>query len=668
MSSLRLIAALLVAAIMALGRPASFMPDAEGCSWVVRPLAVDVSAENLDVMVGPNGKVIVGYATSMQAGLGGDVVLASLASGDKFFSRRSEIGGGNAASFAAGQYGNVFYASRDVSGNGMRVGEDFGGFGSMTSSLHPDAAFSSRLVIPTVGINLAGTPVVANIDVSGARTLSTFNVAQGKWQTESLSTLGLDSSATPAGSNCQSLAFDSAGDAVLSYVRRTGNTAAPLVVARRNAGGWANLASDTALAPYGTSVAVNTDNTIGFAYVNASGSLCFNSYRDGLNVLETVSTKAGYLTSHSLAYDAAGNVAVAYVESSSTSTSNVLHLARRSTSGTWSDEILPVRGQRVSLAFDANGNALVAVCSSAGISLLGTNIAALQRGDFDLNDTVAGNDVKGFVQALRRQKDYFAAQPNMVAPDLLPLGDYNGDGIFNDSDARLFADSLTANPLPDLANRKAGYVAMDQADADPALGSGKGNFFGVTLATGKSYRAGDSRGDLTGVTVAVPDGTINAKDIDYLFQHMNASDARADMDGNGLIEKADVTCLVTNILGTNYGDANLDRAVSFVDFLSLRAHFNQSGGWANGDFNGDGKITFPDFLLLRANFGSSAPEELVALDAFAISVPEPTAGILLIALAITSAISVVPPWYRQNRRAKRLLQAINRTVQPQESV
>jgi hypothetical protein len=57
------------------------------------------------------------------------------------------------------------------------------------------------------------------------------------------------------------------------------------------------------------------------------------------------------------------------------------------------------------------------------------------------------------------------------------------------------------------------------------------------------------------------------------------------------------------------GDANLDRKVSFADYLILESNFGKSGViWQQGDFNGDGKVSFADYLILEANFGKTIPE------------------------------------------------------------
>lgn len=51
------------------------------------------------------------------------------------------------------------------------------------------------------------------------------------------------------------------------------------------------------------------------------------------------------------------------------------------------------------------------------------------------------------------------------------------------------------------------------------------------------------------------------------------------------------------------GDANVDGAVGFHDFVTLTNHFGNAGDWFDGDFDGDGVVGFGDFLLMANNFG-----------------------------------------------------------------
>lgn len=361
------------AALRVLGGLTASTLGEESSEWVVRTVASGVSAENVDVMMGLGGEIIVGYATLVPASVG-NVTVARLPAGEESFQYHTELGGGNVASFAADPFGNVFYASHDFTEGGMRVGQDFGGYGDLLSSYHPDSGTTVPSAAPTIAVNPSGMPVVSAMDQSGARLLSTFNAIEAQWQTETVTGLGLDSPATPVGPNCQSLAFDSSGNPVLTYVRQTGDPAGPLVVALRRSYGWENVADDQAVAWIGTSTATALDGSIGFVYVDEDGFLSFNSYGDVLGVRETISSSAWnvLLTPHSLAFDNAGNPAVIYSLASTAVTP--LHLARRDALGQWTDEVLPVDGSFASLTFDQWGEPLIAASSYDGITLLSKSV------------------------------------------------------------------------------------------------------------------------------------------------------------------------------------------------------------------------------------------------------------------------------------------------------
>ncbi len=59
------------------------------------------------------------------------------------------------------------------------------------------------------------------------------------------------------------------------------------------------------------------------------------------------------------------------------------------------------------------------------------------------------------------------------------------------------------------------------------------------------------------------------------------------------------------------GDANMDRKVTFADYVILERNFGATNAtWAMGDFNGDGKVTFADYIMLETSFGKSVPEPM----------------------------------------------------------
>lgn len=134
-------------------------------------------------------------------------------------------------------------------------------------------------------------------------------------------------------------------------------------------------------------------------------------------------------------------------------------------------------------------------------------------------------------------------------------------------------------------------------------------------------------------------GAVNAADIDQLRTAAAGPagplNGLLDTNADGVITPAanapgsDLDHLVRNLVGTEYGDANLDFAVNIADFSTLAVNFNQPGTWASGNFNNDAAVTIADFALLAANYN-------VAL-ASRSAVPEPAAAAVLLATLATAA-------------------------------
>ena len=199
------------------------------------------------------------------------------------------------------------------------------------------------------------------------------------------------------------------------------------------------------------------------------------------------------------------------------------------------------------------------------------------------------------------------------------LGDFNNDGNFDKKDLRYFADGLATDPVTGLLNRKLGFTQIDAAFG--------GNLFGTTKATGVSYNNGDSRADIAGPSGRETpgyapigaDGVIDGYDIDYVTRQFKRNpnvadgalnwdntaeaiggDLSADINGDRVIDKNDVCELVRNVLGTTFGDVNLDGVVNCADVALVTAHLGQPGGWAQGDMNGDGVINSADLAIVRS--------------------------------------------------------------------
>jgi hypothetical protein len=72
---------------------------------------------------------------------------------------------------------------------------------------------------------------------------------------------------------------------------------------------------------------------------------------------------------------------------------------------------------------------------------------------------------------------------------------------------------------------------------------------------------------------------------------------------DNVLNNADVDELVLNVLGTSYGDLDLDGDVDGNDLDTLWSNKGQTGqfGWATGDINGDTLVDDSDFGVLLAN-------------------------------------------------------------------
>ena len=83
------------------------------------------------------------------------------------------------------------------------------------------------------------------------------------------------------------------------------------------------------------------------------------------------------------------------------------------------------------------------------------------------------------------------------------------------------------------------------------------------------------------------DGAVDATDIALLRDgiHDSADDLIFDLNGDAKINADDLNFQIEVVLGTNFGDADLNGIVNFVDFVLLSNNFGGSGGWSEGNFN-----------------------------------------------------------------------------------
>ena len=273
-------------------------------------------------------------------------------------------------------------------------------------------------------------------------------------------------------------------------------------------------------------------------------------------------------------------------------------------------------------------------------------------GDFDNDGKRDIGDIHDMMVAFSNPRGFETAGGGTgVSPEI--IGDFTADGNFTTDDIRYFADGLAVvDPVSKQVNRAVGFALVDQSwtAALAALDGNHptaGNFFNTTLAHG-TYQAGSGWSKVDVAThnwrttnpqigyAPSADGTVDACDIDYIYyiqrgglkakafgQTLAANctswqkvmnwnnlddavwmDLTCDLNGDMKVDIEDVRNIVVTILGTHFGDANLDGVVDATDIAIVTAHLGQQGGWAQGDIDGDGWVTQCDLdIALAAQSG-----------------------------------------------------------------
>jgi hypothetical protein len=151
------------------------------------------------------------------------------------------------------------------------------------------------------------------------------------------------------------------------------------------------------------------------------------------------------------------------------------------------------------------------------------------------------------------------------------------------------------------------------------------------------------------------DRDVDADDIQALYDAFapDGVEAPYDLDSDGDADIEDVNILVHDIIGTCFGDANLDRSVDEQDLAWVADGWKLNAGtdfydWSTGDFTGDGNIDEADLAYLADSWKQPCPPAMPPG-----SVPEPTAVLLL---GLGSLVNLRPgrgaknnPVHRMNR-------------------
>ena len=216
----------------------------------------------------------------------------------------------------------------------------------------------------------------------------------------------------------------------------------------------------------------------------------------------------------------------------------------------------------------------------------------------------------------------FRAHYGLVGSPLRILGGWNGQLSDSGEEVRLRRPEIT--PEGTLYVYEDG-IRYDDRSPWPITADGTGaSLQRAAVFTGNastSWAAGNptpdnvalganvANGDLTG------DGNVDRHDIDVLADAVTRGIASfLDLDGSGTVDGADTNHLVTNVIGTILGDANLDGFVDGSDFNIWNDNkFSTCGkSWSHGDLNGDQTVDASDFNIWSANRFTAAMAPRIA--------------------------------------------------------
>ena len=129
-------------------------------------------------------------------------------------------------------------------------------------------------------------------------------------------------------------------------------------------------------------------------------------------------------------------------------------------------------------------------------------------------------------------------------------------------------------------------------------------------------------GDLT------RDGKLDADDIDAICPLINANANVADLNNDDSIDNKDFVYLVRDLIGSDFGDANLDGQFDSSDLVQIFVAgeyddgVSGNSGWAEGDWTCDGEFDSSDLVAAFLSGSYVSPATPAAVDG-ALSLPTP---------------------------------------------
>ena len=120
------------------------------------------------------------------------------------------------------------------------------------------------------------------------------------------------------------------------------------------------------------------------------------------------------------------------------------------------------------------------------------------------------------------------------------------------------------------------------------------------------------------------DGLVNVVDINALCAEIRSgsNSVAFDLNSDGQVNSSDMDVMILDVVGTLYGDANLDFVVNGQDYVTWNTHkFTANDSWGAGDFNCDGFVNGQDFIIWNTYKFQSAADQ-ITFDIDRTEVPE----------------------------------------------
>ncbi len=109
----------------------------------------------------------------------------------------------------------------------------------------------------------------------------------------------------------------------------------------------------------------------------------------------------------------------------------------------------------------------------------------------------------------------------------------------------------------------------------------------------------------------------SAADLDLLFDNLGTVVQSGPFDltnNDGVANQDDVEYWLRSIMGSEYGDANLDGRVSFLDIEIVASNMGLPGSWADGDFNNDEVVDAADLAIIEQHYAPHPVDEQLTFE------------------------------------------------------